>query len=228
LMDAPPSLPVAVPSAVRSVLAAVVDRSVDGVGPFRGAVEVANEHLAQHSDPEAAVSAVIRTHERLAGASGFVTGLGGLAALPVTLPAGVSGLYLTSARMTAAIAHLRGYDVATEEVRSAVVMSLVGTTGAEVVKKGGVRAANRFLAAAVRRMSAGPLLVLNRAVGFRLVTKGGTTGVVNLAKVVPVVGGPVSAAVDVAACRAIARYAKSIFPPRPSSSEVIDTRLIEP
>lgn len=165
--------------------------------------------MAQSADE--AVDRLVGTHLRLAAASGFVTGLGGVATLAVALPAGVSGLYLIAARMTAGVAHLRGYDVNSEEVRSAVAVCLIGSAGAEAAKQAGAQATRRFLAASLRRMSARPVMAINRAVGFRLVTKAGTTGVINLSKAIPLVGGPVGSAVDRGACRAIARYAKRVF-----------------
>lgn len=206
-----PALSSSVPSPLRSTLDAIITRVIEGVGPLKGAVEVAEEHRRSARSVDEAVDRLIATHVRLAGASGFITGLGGVAALPVTLPAGVSGLYLLAARMTAGIAHLRGHDVSTEEVRSAVAVSLIGSAGAEAAKQATADAARRFLSASLRRMSARPLTAINRAVGFRLITKAGTTGVVNLTKLVPLVGGPVGAVADRRACRAIAGYALGIF-----------------
>jgi len=54
---------------------------------------------------------------------------------------------------------------------------------------------------------------LNRRVGHRLVTKAGEKGVINLTKLVPLVGGPIGAAVDGVSCKTIAGYAMRTFPP---------------
>lgn len=206
-----PALSDGLPSAVGSALDAIINRAIGGVGPLKGAVEVAEEHRAVTADVDEAINRLVRTHVRLAGASGFVTGLGGISMLPISLPAGVSRLYLVAARMTAGVAHLQGYDVHSEEVRSAMGVCLVGSAGAEAAKHVGVQATRRFLTASLRRMSARPLLAINRLVGFRLVTKAGTTGVVNLGRAIPLVGGPLGSAVDAGACRGIARYARRVF-----------------
>lgn len=108
-------------------------QGIVGVGPYRGAVEVAEEHLRDARDPEDAVRRLIRTHVRLAATSGFATSFGGFAAMPVTLPAGVTGLYVLGTRLSASIAHIRGYDVDSEEVRSAVMVTLLGSAGAEEI-----------------------------------------------------------------------------------------------
>lgn len=201
-----------VSGAVRSALDAIISGAIDGVGPLKGGVEVAEEHLRGAGEVEEAVRRLVRTHVRLAGASGFVTGLGGIAVLPVTLPAGVSGLYLVAARMAVGIAHLRGYDVRSEEVRSAIVVCLLGSAGAEAAKRVGRRAAQRFLMASIQRLSARVLVAAHRSIGFRLITK---AGAVNLGKAVPLIGGPVGGAADMAACRAIAAYARRVFILRP-------------
>ena len=45
-------------------------------------------------------------------------------------------------------------------------------------------------------------------------TKAGEKGVVNLSKLVPLVGGPIGAAVDGVSCRTIATYAMRTFEPQ--------------
>jgi hypothetical protein len=84
------------------------------------ALEVPEECLAAcRGDVEAAARRLVRVHVRLASTNGAVTGLGGLVALPVAIPVGLAGHYLVGARLAAGIAHLRGYDVHSEDVRTA-------------------------------------------------------------------------------------------------------------
>jgi hypothetical protein len=192
----------------------IVELGIRGAGPLKAAVEVAEEHLiGAGGDREAAVQRLIATHVRLAAVSGFVTGLGGAATLPVTLPAAMAGLYIVAARMSAGIAHLRGYDTGTEEVRSAVLVSLLGSAGAGELKKAGVEIGRRSAAAALDRLPALTLTEINKKVGFRLVAKAGEKGVVNLTKLLPLVGGPIGAAVDGISAKTIAGYAMRAFPP---------------
>jgi hypothetical protein len=56
------------------------------------------------------------------------------------------------------------------------------------------------------------LLDINKKVGFRLVTKSGTTGVVNLSKAVPVLGGVVGGTIDGTSTRAVGAVARRAFP----------------
>lgn len=192
----------------------VVELGIRGAGPLKPALEVAEEHLiGAGGDREQAIQRLIATHVRLAAVSGFVTGLGGAATLPVTVPASVAGLYIVAARMSAGVAHLRGYDIDTEEVRSAVLVSLLGGAGAGELKKAGVEIGHRSAAAALDRLPAPTLAEINKKVGFRLVAKAGEKGAVNLAKLVPLVGGPIGAAVDGVSAKTIAGYASRTFPP---------------
>lgn len=192
----------------------VVELGIRGVGPLSPAVESADEHLiTAGGDREEAIRRLVATHVRLAAASGFVTGLGGVVTLPVTVPASMAGLYIIATRMTAGIAHLRGYDVDTDEVRSAILVSLLGSAGASVLRNVGVEVGQKSTAAALRRLPGRALVELNRRVGYRLVTKAGEKGVVNLTKLVPLVGGPIGAAVDGVSCRTIAGYAMRTFVP---------------
>lgn len=74
------------------------------------------------------------------------------------------------------------------------------------------------------------LIEINKKVGFRLVTKAGQKGAVNLIKIVPVVGGGVGATVDVISCRAIATYALSTFEPIDvlrSDADIIDVEFFD-
>ena len=61
-----------------------------------------------------------------------MTNIGGLATLPVAIPANITGVATVQVRMVAAIAHLRGYDLNDNRVRTALVMCLMG--GEQVAK----------------------------------------------------------------------------------------------
>ncbi len=196
------------------LVAQVVELGIRGGGPLSPAVETAEQHLATAGgDREEAIRRLVATHVRLAAASGFVTGLGGIATLPVTVPASMAGLYVVATRMTAGIAHLRGYDVETDEVRSAVLVALLGSAGATALRDTGVEIGQRSTAAALQRLPDRALTELNRRVGYRLVARAGEKGVVNLTKLVPLIGGPIGAAVDGVSCKTIAGYAMRTFAP---------------
>lgn len=210
----------------------LLDLGINGGGPISSAEEVAEEHLqAASGDREAAIERLVTTHLRMAGASGFVTGLGGITLLPLTVPASLGGLYLIATRMSAAIAHLRGYDISTDEVQSAILICQLGAGGATALKRTGVEIGKKSTAAALQKVPGRVLIEINKKVGYRLVTKAGQKGVINLTKMVPLVGGPIGATVDVVSCRAIAAYALSTFESNVTvvrvEAEILDGDVIE-
>jgi hypothetical protein len=158
---------------------------------------------------------VTRVHVRLAATTGGVTGLGGLVTLPVSVPVGVGGYYLLGARLAGAIAHLRGHDVHSEDVRTAVLVTMLGSAGTEVIKDAGIKIGTKGLAAALAKVPGRVFIEINKKVGFRLITKGGSKGIVNAGKLVPLIGGPIGATIDGLSMKAVGQYARSAFPPVP-------------
>ncbi len=195
-------------SAGMTVVNKVVSMGIDGLGPLSDARSVAQEYLTQHGDVEKAIERLIATHVRLVGA----TGVGGAFTMPVAIPADITLLYAYAARCSAAVAHLRGYDTTSEEVRSAVLLSLLGSAGAAVLADIGIQVANKSAMAALKQLPGRVLIEINKKVGYRLFTKFGTKGAVNLVKWIPLAGGGVGAAMNIATMRSVGRYAKSTFP----------------
>ena len=105
----------------------VLERAIDGVGPLRGAVRAADAKLVEaDGDVEAAIKSLIASHSRMAGVQGFVTNVGGLVTLAVSIPANITGLTLLQCHLVAGIAHLRGYDLSDPRVRNAVLVCMLG------------------------------------------------------------------------------------------------------
>jgi hypothetical protein len=172
---------------INKILAA----GVNGLGPYKSAIEIADEVLATHGDRELAIKRLIETHRRWVGSSGFATGMGGVLTLPVTVPADMTVFYMLCARMAAAIAFLRGYDLDSDEVQSAVLISLLGASAAGAVSGLGVEIGTKTAMAGLRKLPGRVLIDINKKVGYRLLTKFGTRGSLNLVKGVPLVGGGV-------------------------------------
>jgi hypothetical protein len=191
---------------------AILSFGVDGIGPFAGAREIAEEHRTQHADVDVAIERLIATHTRVVAATGFATGFGGFGTLPITIPTDVTVFYAYAGRCAAAVAHLRGYDIDSDEVRSVVLLSLLGAGGVTLAAKAGADLGTKAAFAALKQVPGRVLIELNKKVGFRLVTKAGTTGVINLTKLVPLVGSGVSATVNAMGMRSIGSYAKNNFP----------------
>lgn len=185
---------------------------IDGVGPLSSAAQVADKARTRNDSVDEAIKEVVRSHLRVATTGGFVTGLGGFVTMPVALPANVLEFYVTMARMVAAIAHLRGYDVSRPEVRSAVLLTLTGTNAEDVLKKVGVGATS----GAVTRLALGKLpqvalMMVNKGVAFQILRSTSTKLLSKLGKGIPLVGGFVGGAVDAVLAKRIADSARKDF-----------------
>jgi len=115
----------------------VLDRAIDGFGPMKSAVASADAKLVDNAgDVERAIRGLIRLHTSLAGVQGFVTNLGGVTTVAVSVPANVVGVTLVQCHLVAGIAHLRGYDLEDPRVRNAILACMLGEDMVrELVKK---------------------------------------------------------------------------------------------
>lgn len=190
----------------------LVRRGIGGAGPWHSARRVAEDHLADAGgDVEVAVRRLIGTHVRLAASSGLLTSLGGAATMVVTAPAGVTGLYLVCTRLAAAIATLRGHDPVDPVVRTAVLLCVLGPDGTELAERTGIELQSVSLLAGLRRLPSEVREQLDRRIGFRLTSRAGRRGVLNLTKLIPIVAGPIGAGADGVAARSVATYADVTF-----------------
>ena len=194
---------------------AILDAGINGLGPLKSASELADEYLSDSSYPDndARINALINWETSKNFTSGFLTGLGGLLTLPVAVPAGLGASWVMQARMVGAIAKIQGHDTKEERVRTLALLAIVGDAGKEVVKQAGVQVGNKLGMKALKAVPGRLLIKINKLVGFRLLTKAGTKGVINLIKVVPVAGGLVGGTVDAFVCRKVGALAREMFAP---------------
>ena len=192
-----------------SLVRELLERAIDGVGPFRGAAAAAEAQLVESGgDRVAAVSGLIDRHVRMAGASGFVTNLGGLVTMAVAIPANVSGLALQQCHLVASIAHLRGYDLADPRVRNAVLACLLGpNTVEELVRSGSLPSSPMGLATSPVHDPA-----LDTSIAQDVTTElfgrvGGRRVATTVARRVPLLGGGVGAVGDGVSTYRVGRYA---------------------
>ncbi|HUS23144.1 MAG TPA: EcsC family protein [Aeromicrobium sp.] len=197
------------PSVASQYVRAVLDRAIDGVGPLRSAAASADSKLVDAGgDVETAISKLIRLHVTLAGAQGFVTNLGGVAALAVALPANVAGVTLVQCHLIAGIAHLRGYDLNDPRVRNAILVCMLGEdSAAGLVKKSKIPASPLGIATAAAH---DPTLDehISREVTTDLIARtAGRRAVTLIGRRVPLLGGFVGGGSDALMTWQLGRYA---------------------
>lgn len=113
--------------------------------------------------------------------------------------------------MIAAISVLRGYKISDEQVRTLAFICLTRSKPAADAEAIRIFIWNETLRRLVMQISGETLVKVNHAVGFRLATKAGSSRLINLTKLVPVVGGVVRAAFDATLTYGIGAIAKKAF-----------------
>ena len=202
------------PGAIDRLVEMLVDTGLEGRGPLSSAREVADQALARSGgDAEQAIAAVARATTLKGGIGGFVTGIGGFVTMPVSLPVNVAEFYLQAVRMVGSIATLRGYDVSEPRVRTAILLTLVGSDSDEVLKKAGMSTAgSRVTSYALKGLPPAALMVVNKAVGFRLMRGVSEKLLSRLGRGIPVAGGLVGGGIDGFMMKKIADHAMKEFP----------------
>lgn len=134
--------------------------------------------------------------------------------MPVAIPANVASVLYVQVRMIAAIAHLGGYDVKDDKVKSLVYACLVANSAKDVAKDIGIVVGSKIAISAVKSIPGKTIFAINKKVGFRLLTKFGEKGVINLGKAVPLLGGFIGAAFDGVTTNTVGNVARDTFTPK--------------
>lgn len=185
----------------------------DGLGPVTGSAAYAADRLERVGDIEKAIQRVVRETVASSGASGFVTGLGGFATMPISVPANLAGAAMLNARMVGAIAHLRGYDLRDPVVQQLLLLVVAGESANAAMRNVGIRIGQKLATRGVERVSVETIRRINARVGITLLAKYGTKrSAITLVKLVPFVGGVVGGTVDATFTKAVATAAKRAFP----------------
>ena len=212
-----PKITQVAPGLTSTFVREALHRAIVGVGPLAPASKAADAQLKeQKGDVSRAVHEVIENHVRYAAAQGFVTNIGGLVTIALTIPTNITGLALIQCRMVAGIAHLRGYDLDDPRVRNAILTTMIGEDAVNsLVKKHKLPAPPMAIATA-------PLhdpdldVIISAEVASELVTKvAGKRLAITVGRRIPIAGGFIGLGADAYATWRIGRYADRELLPRP-------------
>jgi hypothetical protein len=192
----------------------LMDVGIDGAGPLKSARWIAEDARQDTRTTEAAISKIARKTVARGAIGGFVTSVGGFVTMPIALPVNVVEFYVQATRMVGAIATLRGYDVEDPMVRTAILLTLVGSDADEVLSKAGLASGGgRVVSMATRQLPPGGLLIVNKAIAFKLLRGVGEKAFSKLGRGVPILGGLVGGGIDTWMMKRIADHAMGEFPP---------------
>lgn len=187
------------------------EKANGNVPGFGTSQEMAQKYLQKYGSVNKAIDKLINWQITSAATAGFVTNLGGLPAMPITLPANIAGVMAIQLRMIGAIAELGGFHENTEEKKTGMYLCLLGSQAGDVLSKTASQFAVKFATASLKKVPGAVLTKINQQVGFRLLTKFGEKGLLNIHKAIPILGGVVSGTIDGFSTYAIAKAAKALF-----------------
>lgn len=174
-------------------------KAVSGFTGVDSAYDLGNSYLAQKGSLEDQVDSLIKWQVAKAATSGFVTGLGGVMIMPLTVPANIASVIYVQIRMIAAIAYMGGHDIREDRVKSLIYICMVGNGAKELLKDMSVKAGERLAAKIAEKVS------------INIASKTGQKSVTSLGKAVPVLGGVVGGSYDAITTRVVGKVAKKIF-----------------
>lgn len=176
-------------------------------------IAVSDRDSVERQIVEATINRIVKESMAAVGTTGFVTGLGGLPILVITIPADIASNFVINARMVGAIAHLRGYDLKDPHTQAMFLLTVAGSSGQAMAASFGVKLGREGAKAAIKAVPISLLREINKRAGFYLVAKYGTKrAAVTLVKAAPFVGGVVSGGVNVVLTASIGKAAKGAFP----------------
>ena len=114
-------------------------------------------------------------------------------------------------RMIVGIATISGYDPRSDQVKTFVYCCLIGDSITGLMKEAGVKLSGKLTHQVISSISGQTLTTINHFVGFRLITKFGEKGIINLGKWIPLVSGVIGGTFDFFCCKTSGRIAKKLF-----------------
>lgn len=196
---------------LQSTLDWLYDRVINGIAGLESAQALANAYQHTHPNRQDCVNALIRGQNIKAGASGFITGLGGLMTLPVTIPLNMTSVLFIQIRMIAAIALLSGHSLKDDNVKTCVYLCLCGNTTKDILKNLGIQLGTRLTRQLLGQTSSGVIRHINRSVCVKLMAQIGQKGSINTIKLIPLFGGLIGGVFDSITTDIIGNMARDIF-----------------
>ncbi|MBF0287238.1 MAG: EcsC family protein [SAR324 cluster bacterium] len=197
---------------INNTLEWAYEKALDpGVPLLDSAEDLAQKHIKEGGTLESRVNSFIRWQNAKTAANGFVGGVSGLLLLPVVIPANTACILFIQIRMIAAIAIMAEHDVKDEKVKTLIFACLCGNAIKDLFIDFGIQVGVKFTQQMIKKTPLAVFKEVNKAVGFRLVTKFGEKGGIGLVRAVPIAGGIVGGVTDAMVTNVIGKVAKEVF-----------------
>lgn len=197
---------------IMKALDVVYDKSLDGIPKVSKPIKVlAQEYLNKYGDKEIAAKKLISAQISKCTTSGFVSGLAGIINLPVAIGADLSVAWYVQMRMIGGVAYIAGLDLDDDEVQTLAYACLAGVSVTNLARKAGIEFGEKYVEGLIKKIPGELITKINQKVGYRFLTKAGTTGTLNLTKLIPGVGAFVGGGFDFAETKIVANRAYKAF-----------------
>lgn len=196
---------------ISSVLEWGYEKAINGIPGSESVEELANYYLSGSGSIDDKVNSLIKWQKAKCFTSGFITGLGGIITLPVSIPANVSSVLYVQIRMIATIAYMGGYNVKDDRVKTMVYACLCGDSAKQILKDVGIDIGQKLTVSLIKKIPTEVIKRINKIVGFKLVTKFGEKGAINIVKAVPFIGGAIGGGIDYMSASTVGSTAKKVF-----------------
>ena len=187
------------------------DKATSGVTGTGGCWKLAEDYRSKYHDPQIAAKKLAKSQIAKCTLSGTITSAGGIITMPIALPANITSVWYVELQMIAAIAVLGGYDPSHDEVKMLSYACLGGSGVMDTLRTAGVDFAVKGGKVLIKKIPVEAVRAVNKKLGMRFVTKWGETGIVNLGKMVPVLGAGVGGAFDLVSSKVVAKTAIKTF-----------------
>lgn len=203
--------PILDPEKLFKALDWLYDKATTGISGQSGCWKLAEDYREKYHDPKLAAKKLARAQVAKCTISGTISSVGGIITLPIALPANITTVWFIELQMIAAIAVLGGYDPSHDEVRMLSYACLGGSGVMDAMRTAGVDFAVKGGKVLISKIPVETVKAINKKLGMRFITKWGETGIINLGKMVPVLGAGIGGGFDLVSSRIIANTAIKTF-----------------
>lgn len=186
---------------ISKILDIAYNKAIDGMIGVESAYELGSNYIQEGRSATDSINSLIKWQATKAATSGFISGLGGLLAMPLTVPAGIASVMYIQMRMVAAIAHLHGHDLKSDQVRTMIYLCMVGNGAKELLKEVSTKAGEKIMQKSIESIT------------MRLATKAGEKTFTSFSKAIPIAGGIIGCSIDAASTQIVGEVAQHIFAP---------------
>lgn len=142
------------------------------------------------------------------GLVGAFTGLGGLPALPIAVPADLIASWKIQAFMAFSIAYVYGHTTDTTDLKTDFYLIMAGDAAKEALKRLGIEVSKSVTKKAIERYVTREIMVkIWKVVGQKIITKAGQKSFTSFMKMVPIAGAPIGFVFDWTSSRIVGNFA---------------------